>query len=66
MSDITKKKLKKQIEYLSSDVRHPSLRAKKFNESQDIWQARVDKNFRFYFSIDGDAYILLEVKHHPK
>ena len=66
LSDITKKKLKKQIRYLSSNIQHPSLHAKKFDESQDIWQARVDKNFRFYFSIDGDAYVLLEVKRHPK
>ena len=66
LSDITKKKLKKQIRYLSLDIRHPSLHAKKFDESQDIWQARVDKSFRFYFSIDGDAYILLDVKSHSK
>ena len=66
LSDITKKKLKKQIKYLSLDIRHPSLHAKKFDESQDIWQTRVDKSFRFYFSIDSDAYILLDVKSHPK
>jgi mRNA interferase RelE/StbE len=66
LPDTTKKKLKKQIQYLSSNIRHPSLHAKKFDESQDIWQARVNKNFRFYFSIDGDIYILLEVKQHPK
>ena len=66
LSDITKKKLKKQIKYLSLDIRHPSLHAKKFDEFQDIWQTRVDKSFRFYFSIDSDAYILLDVKRHPK
>lgn len=59
-------KFAKQIAYLLYDIRHPSLHAKKYDESQDIWQARVDKNFRFYFSVDGNTYILLDVKHHPK
>ena len=59
-------KFTKQVAHLLHDIRHPSLHAKKYDESQDIWQARVDKNFRFYFSIDGDVYILLEVKQHPK
>lgn len=61
-----KKKLKKQIGYLSSDIRHPSLHAKKFDKSLDIWQARVDKDIRFYFSIHNEMYFLLEIKKHPK
>lgn len=64
--DSIKKKLKKQIGYLLSDLRHPSLRAKKYDESQNIWQARVDKSVRFYFSIEGENYFLLDIKNHPK
>ena len=64
--DTVKKKLKKQISYLIKDIRHPSLHAKKYDESLDIWQARVDKNVRFYFSIDGNTYNLLEIKKHLK
>ena len=56
----------KQLKFLLSDIRHPSLRAKKYDESDDIWQARVDKNIRFYFLIESDAYILLNIKKHPK
>jgi len=48
------------------DLRHPSLHAKKYNETDDIWQARVDKNVRFYFLIKSDVYILLDIVHHPK
>ena len=48
------------------DIRHPSLHAKKYNETLDIWQARVDKGYRFYFSVDGGSYTLLCVKNHPK
>ncbi|MBI2120015.1 MAG: hypothetical protein HYT94_00120 [Parcubacteria group bacterium] len=60
------KKFEKQSVFLIKNIAHPSLRAKKYDESRDIWQARVDKNVRFYFIIDGDAYVLLEIKNHPK
>ncbi len=60
------KKFEKQSAFLVKNKEHPSLRAKKYDESRDIWQARVDKNVRFYFMIDGDAYVLLEIKNHPK
>ncbi len=57
-------KLKKQIAFLAQDIRHPSLHCKKYDEMLDIWQARVDINVRFYFSIENDTYILLDIKKH--
>jgi hypothetical protein len=48
------------------DVRHPSLRAKKYNEQRGIWQARVTGSWRFYFRIEGDTYILDTIIAHPK
>ena len=65
-SDTIKKKFKRQISYLLKDLRHPSLHAKKYHESLDIWQARVDKDIRFYFSIDSDVYTVLKIKKRPK
>ncbi len=59
-------KFYKQITFLSSDIRHPSLRAKKYDESNDIWQARVNDNVRLYFKIKNNIYILLNIKKHPK
>ncbi|MBI2818615.1 MAG: hypothetical protein HYX73_01430 [Acidobacteria bacterium] len=56
----------KQLGHLLRDLRHPSLRAKKYDEAKHIWQARVDQDWRFYFSIEGDAYHLHEIKPHPK
>jgi len=61
-----KKKFKKQINFLLRNFRHPSLRCKKYDEKRGIWQARVNRYYRFYFLIKGDAYILLEIKPHPK
>jgi hypothetical protein len=48
------------------NLRHPSLRAKKYDEARDIWQARVDRAWRFYFQIRGDTYYLLNITPHPK
>jgi len=56
----------KQVDILIHDLRHPSLRAKKYDEARDIWQARVTGSYRFYFAIRGDAYVLLDITKHPK
>lgn len=62
----TKRKFYRQAAHLLKSIRHPSLRAKKYDEARDIWQARVDRNYRFYFSIRGNTYILLDIRTHPK
>jgi len=61
-----KAKFDKQLGFLLSNLRHPSLRAKKYDEARDIWQARVDNQYRFYFRIEGDTYQILSVIPHPK
>ena len=55
-----------KLEFLLKDIRHPSLHAKKYDEVRGIWQARVDRNYRFYFLIERDAYIILDIRAHPK
>jgi mRNA-degrading endonuclease RelE of RelBE toxin-antitoxin system len=62
----TKGKFEKQLTFLLRDIRHPSLHAKKYDESQDIWQARVDDYYRFYFQIKDDVYRILAITIHPK
>ncbi|MFA4890170.1 MAG: hypothetical protein WC587_00835 [Candidatus Paceibacterota bacterium] len=62
----TQNKFYKQLNFLLNNIRHPSLHAKKYDETKGIWQARVDKNIRFYFQIDGETYILLGVERHKK
>jgi len=61
-----KKSLKKQILILEKNIRHPSLHAKKYNEAEDLWQARINNDWRFYFVIRKDTIILLYIKKHPK
>ena len=56
----------KQSLLLLQNLRHPSLRAKKYDEVKDRWQARVTKDWRFYFLIQDDTYILQDITSHPK
>lgn len=56
----------KQVAHLLRNRRHPSLRTKKYDAARDIWQARVNGGWRFYFRIDSDTYILLDIIPHPK
>jgi len=52
--------------FLLQNLRHPSLRAKKYDEATNVWQARVNDDWRFYFRIEGDTYVLLDIIPHPK
>lgn len=56
----------RRVELLVRNLRHPSLRAKKYDEKRDIWQARVNDDWRFFFRIVGDAYYLLDITPHPR
>ncbi len=56
----------KQLRFLLSNLQHPSLHAKKYDESKDLWQARVSQNWRFYFTIINDTYRIEDVIAHPK
>ena len=61
-----RKKFYKQVSFLLNNLRHPSLDAKKYDESRGIWQARIDRKIRFYFLIKNDAYILIDIIKHSK
>jgi mRNA interferase RelE/StbE len=55
--------------FLLSNLRHPSLRAKKMEgqrdpQGRDIWEARVTQAYRFTFAIEGDTYILYRIGPH--
>ena len=56
----------KQERFLADNLQHPSLHAKKYDESTGLWQARVNRSWRFCFTIEGDAYVLHTIIAHPK
>ena len=47
------KRFGEQLAHLLRDLRHPSLRAKKYDERRDLWQARINDDWRFYFTIES-------------
>ena len=56
----------KQMNFLARNLQHPSLHAKKYDESKHRWQARVSGDWRFYFTVVGDTYRIDEIIPHPK
>lgn len=56
----------KQFDLLLADRRHPSIQAKKYDEARSIWQGRVNRDYRFYFVIEDDRYVILSIIPHPK
>jgi plasmid maintenance system killer protein len=61
-----RKAFDKQCALLRDKLRHPSLHAKKYDESRDVWQARVNMSWRFYFTIQNDSYTIVSLTPHPK
>jgi mRNA interferase RelE/StbE len=45
---------------------HPSLRTKKYEGVESLWQARVTRNWQFYFTIERHSYNLVDITSHPK
>jgi mRNA interferase RelE/StbE len=66
LSPMLQARVDKQLGLLLQNLRHPSLRAKKYDDTQDIWQGRVNQGYRFYFQIVGDTYEIVAITPHPK
>jgi plasmid maintenance system killer protein len=56
----------KQLVFLAGNLNHPSLHAKKYDEANDIWQGRVNRNWRFYFKLENDICFITDIVPHPK
>ena len=56
----------KQKRLLLVNIRHPSLHAKKYGGDDNLWQAWVNSNWRFYFTIHPGFYYIEYIKKHPK
>jgi hypothetical protein len=61
-----RKAFDKQAGLLLENLNHPSLHSKKYNEAIDLWQGRLNRDWRFYFTIEGEVYYLHEIIKHPK
>ena len=61
-----KARARKQLDLLSGNLRHPSIQAKKYDQSNDVWQGRVNRDYRFYFQIVEDDYVIVRIIPHPE
>lgn len=61
LPDDIKKKVKKQLRFLSSNPTHPSLKIHRLN---DEWEFYVDIHYRGFFLRKAGAFILLTVGSH--
>lgn len=60
------KKADKQFSYLIEDFGHPSLKVKKYQGFENLWQGRIDRGYRFYFHVIEPHYIIISIINHPK
>ncbi len=56
--------LAKKFSLLLNNMRHPSLRAKKMEGQEDIWEARITKGYRFTFQKEEYGYLLRRAGSH--
>lgn len=56
----------KQVQLLAANMHHPSLRAKKYGGTEGVWQARINRDWRFYFEIEGGVFVVNNIRAHPK
>ncbi len=49
---------------MEEDLRYPSLRVKKMQSSQGIWEARVTRSCRITFNLEGELITLRTVGEH--
>lgn len=60
------RKFNKQLNFLLNNLRYPSLRTKKLSEAGDIWEARIDKSYRFTFMIMDSSIRLIMIGPHDE
>lgn len=60
-----KEQAQKQLNLLIENPQHPSLRVKKTKgQTEEIFEARVSRGYRFTFKIEGEYYILRKIGTH--
>jgi len=59
-------KVDKALVLLIENPRHPSLRLKRMHGKPAVWEARVDRQYRMTFVIEGDLYVMRNVGKHDE
>ena len=59
-------KVDKQLHLLAENLRHPLLQVKRIKGTNDLWEARVDVQYRMTFEMINDAIFLRVVGNHDE
>ena len=66
LPSIVQRQCDKQLIALLEDPHHPSLRTSKIRGFEDIWEGRINKDYRLTFQISKDVYLLRRVGRHDE
>jgi hypothetical protein len=55
-----------KLPLLCTNLRHPPIQAKKCEERTDVRQWWINADYRFYFLINGDTYLIIGITKHQK
>jgi len=61
-----KAQVREALKRMGSDLRRPSLQAKKIKGTKDIWEARVSLDCRLTFNMIKDRVVLRNVGRHDE
>ena len=61
-----KRLARRAMDKLVLDIRYPSLRVKKVQGAEDIWEARVSRSIRLTFEIVGAVIVFRNVGQHDE
>jgi mRNA interferase RelE/StbE len=61
-----KRSVRKALTLLGDNPKYPSLRVKKMEGKQNIWEARPSKRLRMTFEIVGETIFMRNVGEHDK
>ncbi len=61
LPEAVKGRVDKQLRILMDNPAHPSLRLKRIQGTEDLWEARVTAGYRLTIQIVGDTFVLRRV-----
>lgn len=59
-------KVKKALRLLDENPRHPSLRVKRIQGTDKLYEGRINRKYRFSFEFDGEDILLRNVDNHDE
>jgi len=59
-------KVKKALRLLDENARHPSLRIKRIQGADKLYEGRIDRKYRFSFEFEGEDILLRNVDNHDE